>query len=141
MIKQIFYKYRNLILYGLIGGTCAFLDFIVYSGLCSLIPFLIANILSTHCGIFCSFFFNRKYNFKVEDRALTRFFSFYCIGLLGLAISEGLLYLLVRTMGMDEIAAKLITIFLVALFQFIMNKCITFRKTFHGDTTHRTTGV
>lgn len=141
MIRFFIEKYRNLILYGLIGGFCAFLDFIVYSSLCIIIPFLFANIISTHCGIFCSFFLNRKYNFKVEDRALTRFFSFYCIGLLGLAISEGLLYLMVRTMGLNEIAAKLITIFLVALFQFIMNKCITFRKTSHGETTHRTTSV
>ena len=26
MIRSLFQKYRNMILYGMIGGTCAFLD-------------------------------------------------------------------------------------------------------------------
>jgi len=132
MIKRLFQKYRNLILYGLIGGTCAMLDFIVYSGLCNIIPFLVANVISTHCGIFCSFFLNRKYNFKVEDNMLRRFFSFYAVGLLGLAISEGLLSLLVNGFSIEKLVAKAITIFVVALLQFILNKFITFKVQSNG---------
>mgnify|MGYP003440486746 CR=1 FL=1 len=132
MIKQLFEKYRNLILYGLIGGSCALLDFIVYSGLCSIIPFLVANVISTHCGIFCSFFLNRKYNFKVEDNTLRRFFSFYTVGLLGLAVSEGLLFLMVNYFGIEKIVSKLITVVAVALLQFVLNKFITFKTKKNG---------
>lgn len=132
MRKQFFEKYRNLILYGLIGGSCALLDFIVYSGLCSIIPFLVANVISTHCGIFCSFFLNRKYNFKVEDNTLRRFFSFYTVGLLGLAVSEGLLFLMVNYFGIEKIVSKLITVVVVALLQFVLNKFITFKTKKNG---------
>ncbi len=128
-MKQFFEKYRNLILYGLIGGSCALLDFIVYSGLCSIIPFLVANVISTHCGIFCSFFLNRKYNFKVEDNTLRRFFSFYTVGLLGLAVSEGLLFLMVNYFGIEKIVSKLITVVAVALLQFVF---ITFKTKKNG---------
>lgn len=131
-MKQFFEKYRNLILYGLIGGSCALLDFIVYSGLCSIIPFLVANVISTHCGIFCSFFLNRKYNFKVEDNTLRRFFSFYTVGLLGLAVSEGLLFLMVNYFGIEKIVSKLITVVAVALLQFVLNKFITFKTKKNG---------
>lgn len=132
MIKLLVQKYRNLILYGLIGGTCALLDFIVYSGLCNLISFLVANVISTHCGIFCSFFLNRKYNFKVEDNTLRRFFSFYTVGLLGLAVSEGLLFLMVNYFGIEKIVSKLITVVAVALLQFVLNKFITFKTKKNG---------
>ena len=91
-IKQLYYKYRNFILYGIIGGFCATLDFVIYSGLCYVnMNHLWANIISTHCGIFCSFLLNRSYNFKVKDKTGLRFLSFYIIGLIGLALSEGLL--------------------------------------------------
>lgn len=119
-------------MYGLIGGSCALLDFIVYSGLCSIIPFLVANVISTHCGIFCSFFMNRKYNFKVEDNTLRRFFSFYTVGLLGLAVSEGLLFLMVNYFGIEKIVSKLITVVAVALLQFVLNKFITFKTKKNG---------
>lgn len=132
MIKQIFQKNRNLILYGVIGGFCALLDFGIYSALCFCMPFLVANIISTHCGIFCSFCLNRKYNFKVEDKTFRRFLIFYAIGLLGLAVSEILLDLMVNRFGVEKLIAKLVTIVVVALLQFVLNKFITFKTKQNG---------
>lgn len=128
-IRQLYLKYRNFVLYGIIGGTCAGLDFIVYTILCYFgCNHLISNIISTHCGIFCSFLLNSYVNFKVSDKLLRRFLSFYTIGLLGLALSEGMLYLMVDMGGVNKIIAKLITVFVVALVQFFMNKFITFKR-------------
>ena len=104
------------------------LDFCVYWILCKLgIPYLVSNVISVHCGIICSFLLNRQYNFKVKDRAKVRFLSFYIIGLIGLAISSGILYLAVDCYHFYEIYAKIITIIVVALLQFVLNKFITFR--------------
>lgn len=128
-IRQLYLKYRNFVLYGIIGGTCAGLDFIVYTILCYFgCNHLISNIISTNCGIFCSFLLNSYVNFKVSDKLLRRFLSFYTIGLLGLALSEGMLYLMVDMGGVNKIIAKLITVFVVALVQFFMNKFITFKR-------------
>ncbi len=128
MIANLFQKYREFIVYGIIGGTCALFDFCVYSLLCFCIPFLIANIISTHCGIFLSFFLNRKYNFKVKDKTFRRFITFYVVGLLGLGLSELLLFVCVNQLNIEKLSAKLITVFIVALIQFVLNKCVTFRK-------------
>ena len=129
-LDKIFIRFRNLILYGLIGGFCAALDFGIYTGLCywDIMPYLWANIISIHIGIFTSFVLNRSFNFKVKDKVKTRFLSFYTVGLVGLGISEGMLYLMVTKGGWNEIVCKLISIVVVALIQFLLNKYITFRK-------------
>lgn len=122
-------RFRNLILYGIIGGICAALDFAIYSALCyfDIIFYLWANIISVHIGIFTSFFLNRSLNFKVKDKTTQRFLSFYAVGLTGLGISELMLYLMVTVGGMNELLCKLISIVVVALIQFLLNKYITFR--------------
>lgn len=130
MIRELYHKFRNLILYGIIGGCCAALDFGIYTALChfEIMPYLWANVISIHCGIFCSFFLNRSVNFKVKDKATLRFLSFYAVGLTGLGISELMLYMMVTMAGWNELICKLISIVVVALVQFILNKYITFKR-------------
>lgn len=131
-IKELFFKFRELIFYGLIGCFCAGLDFGVYSLLGLWIPYLWANVISVHCGIFCSFFLNRKYNFKVKDKPIQRFTIFYFVGLSGLALSELSLFILGDKLGWNYIIAKLISIVFVALYQFFLNKLITFKHVKNG---------
>ena len=129
-IKQLYSRFRNLILYGIIGGFCAGLDFGIYSGLCywDIMPYLLANIISIHVGIFTSFVLNRSINFKVKDKVKTRFLSFYVVGLVGLGISTLMLWLMVDMAHWNEIVCKLVTIVVVALVQFLLNKHITFKS-------------
>ncbi|MBR2368669.1 MAG: GtrA family protein [Paludibacteraceae bacterium] len=127
--KELFFRYQDLLFYAIIGGFCAGLDFGVYSVLCFIMPYLWANVISTHCGIFCSFLLNRQYNFKVKDKTIKRFFSFYTVGLLGLGISSLLLYILVDIAHFNELICKLLTIVIVAIIQFLLNKFITFKNT------------
>lgn len=129
VISSLYSRFRNLILYGIIGGACAALDFTIYSLLChfELLPYLWSNVVSIHCGIICSFFLNRTYNFKVKNKSFQRFLSFYAVGLIGLGISELMLYLMVEIKSWNEIVCKLISIVVVALIQFVLNKYITFK--------------
>lgn len=129
LIINLYRRFRTLILYAVIGGFCAGLDFAIYSVLChfDIMPYLWANVISIHCGIFASFFLNRSLNFKVKDKTLQRFFSFYAVGLVGLGISELMLYLMVDIFQWSEIICKLISIVVVALVQYILNTFITFK--------------
>lgn len=130
IIVSLYTKYKDFILYGLIGGLSAGLDFGVYSLLCLLgMNYQIANVISINCGIFCSFILNRHYNFKTKDKIAKRFLSFYIIGLFGLALTWLLLHFMVSMKGINKLIAKLITIFIVAIIQFFLNKFITFKKT------------
>ena len=134
MIKEVYSRFRNLILYGIIGGFCAALDFGVYSVLCywDFMPYLWVNIISIHIGILTSFVLNLSINFKVKHKTTQRFFSFYAVGLTGLGISELMLYLMVTLGGMNELLCKLISIVVVALIQFFLNKYITFKRNTNG---------
>lgn len=126
--KKLLLSNKDFILYAIIGGFCATLDFVVYTSLCFLMPYLWANVISTHCGIFCSFLLNRQFNFKVKDKTLIRFLSFYTVGLIGLGISSLLLFILVDLVNANEIICKLLTIVIVAIIQFLLNKFITFKN-------------
>lgn len=124
-------RYRQFVTYMTIGLFSAGVDYLIYSVLVDVvgIRYLVANIFSVHCGILSSFILNRQFNFKVKDYPLVRFVSFYLVGLLGLAISSGLLIALVEISQLDKSAAKIVAIVVVAVFQFILNKTITFRTT------------
>lgn len=125
----IYQRSRNLILYGIIGGFCSALDFVIYTLLChfDVLPYLWANVISVHIGIFTSFVLNRQLNFKIKDKIHQRFLSFYLVGLTGLGISSLMLYLMVDYAHWNEIVCKLITIVIVALVQYFLNKYITFK--------------
>ena len=131
LITKIFYKFRNLILYGIIGSCSSFLDFITYTFLIRIGEFnyLIANCISVIIGIVTSFILNRKYNFKVKDKTAKRFSIFLTIGLCGMLMSNLILYICIDCLSLDEIISKLCSIVFVVIIQFILNKYITFKPT------------
>lgn len=120
---------RQVVLYGIIGGGCALLDFVVFYLLFHKVGMneFLANILSVHLGILCSFLLNRKYNFKKTDHVARRGLSFYLTGLFGLALSEGLLWL-GGQLGFAVLLVKLFATGAVALVQFIINRTVAFGK-------------
>ncbi|MBQ8124304.1 MAG: GtrA family protein [Kiritimatiellae bacterium] len=125
-----FEKYRQLIVYCIIGCTGATFDFLVYAILTNAMGmhYQIANFLSVSFGIINNFFWNCYFNFKTKDRILRRLASFYSVGMFGWALSAGSLWLLIAVMGLNTLVAKLGTIFFVTVVQFCLNKFITFRK-------------
>lgn len=130
VISCIYNKFRNLILYGIIGGISSGLDFLIYYLLVNIvgIHYLIANTCSILIGITTSFTLNRHYNFKVKDKTKQRFVVFLCVGLFGLLLSTLILYICIQQLKLDELLSKLLSIVFVVVMQFIINKNITFKK-------------
>lgn len=130
-LKFLITKHCQFILYGLIGAFCSTLDFIIYTIFLWFTNdkfVLFANTLGVLAGIVTSFLLNRQYNFKVKDNTAKRFAVFLTIGLTGLALSTLFIFILVDVMHWNIIYSKLATIFIVAVFQFVLNKTITFKK-------------
>ena len=129
LVKSLYARFRNLILYGIIGVFCAGLDFGIFTVLCHyhVMDPQWANVISIHVGIFTSFILNRSFNFRVKNKTAVRFLSFYMVGLVGLGITALMLYLMVDLGHMNEVVCKLISIVVVALTQFVLNKYITFK--------------
>ena len=120
---------RQAFLYGVIGACSSGLDAALFALLCGPLawnPYL-ANILTVHCGIFCSFLLNRRFNFKMTDRTLRRFLMFYATGLFGLLLSQGILWVDSLVSG-HIMAVKILSIFVVAAVQFLLNRTFAFGK-------------
>ena len=119
---------RNFFLYGLIGGISAGFDALVFAVLVKGLGWneFLGNAVSTHCGIFLSFFLNSRYNFKKTDKLSRRFLSFYLTGLFGLALSSGILGL-GNHWEIDPMFTKLAAIIIVAVIQFFINRAAAFR--------------
>lgn len=129
LIQTLYTKYRNFVLYCLIGVVNTGVDFGIFALLdWTGLYFIIAHIISYHCGVFCSFFLNRYYNFKVKDKVVQRFLSFYASSMVAMALSAGLLYLFVTVVGMQHLLSKLIATILIVVCQFLFVKYFTFKK-------------
>ena len=129
LLKRLYAKFRHLILYGIIGSFTASLDFLVFTFLTKMlnVNYLVANCISVLVGITTSFYLNRTYNFKVNDKTAQRFSIFLAVGLTGLVMSNCILWVGIDKMHFNESLTKLASIVLVVFFQFLFNKFITFR--------------
>lgn len=130
LIKAIYCKFRNLILYGIIGSCTATLDFLIFTGLTQWSPihYILANVISCSTGIMCSFLLNRKYNFKVTDHTMRRMVIFFFVGVFGMFLSSVILHFCIDDMHWDELISKLASIVIVVIIQFFLNKYISFRE-------------
>ena len=130
MLSRLYQRFRNLILYGIIGSFTSALDFAVFTMLSKYIGihYIVANCISVLIGISTSFALNRSINFKVKDKTGKRFLIFLTVGVCGLLLSNLILYVGIDMLSGDELIVKLASIVLVVGFQFILNKFITFKE-------------
>lgn len=121
---------RELILYCMIGCTGATLDFVSYAVLNGWIGlhYQLSNFIGTNLGIINNFFLNRQFNFKAKNCIILRLMSFYAVGTMGWALGAGCLWFLIERTKVNSFVAKLVTIVVVTVVQFCLNKYVTFRK-------------
>lgn len=93
-----------------------------------MLDILISNIISQTLAVINNFILNSYFTFKVTDNRLKRFASFASIAIFGMVISSILLTLFIGVMGIDDMVAKVMAIFIVAAIQFVINKFFTFKE-------------
>ena len=131
VIHSLYSRFRHFILYGIIGSCSSGLDFLLYTLFVSIFGwhYLVSNCISVVAGITTSFTLNRNYNFKVKDKTRRRFSIFLAVGLCGMLLSNLILWCCIDQMALNKIVSKLLSIVLVVLFQFLINKYVTFKPT------------
>ena len=118
---------RQFISYILLGGVGAGVDLSLYSYMVhSSVPALLANVISTIGGIGTSYMLNSIFTFKESRIRITTVTKFFTVGLGGLCLSTGFLWLLTEILLLSPILSKILVMPLIALFQFILNKRWTF---------------
>ncbi len=122
-------KHRELLLYGLIGGTSVVIDFGVFLLLHTMsgVHELLAHAASVSAAVLFSFTMNAKYNFKTTDRIVARFATFVAVSAVGFVIGAAVIWGLVQFAVAAEIA-KLISLPVVAGVQFVLNSRVTFAE-------------
>lgn len=122
-------SFRQLVKYILIGVLGLVVDFGIYTILTHLgLNVEIANIISSSCGIINNFLWNSFTNFKVYDRFLLRFLSYFLVGQLTTVFTTVALFIFVNQLGFNNLIVKIVATFVATLIQFVINKLITFRK-------------
>ncbi|MEQ1531824.1 MAG: GtrA family protein [Methylococcales bacterium] len=87
-----------------------------------------ANAIGYLAGTLVSFVLNRKITFGVRDQLFRRLALFLGVASLGFLTSALLLWGIVDILKIDARLAKLITLPVVVVLQFSLNRLITFRK-------------
>lgn len=85
-----------------------------------------ANALGYLAGTLMSFSLNRIVTFDIRDQIMRRLAIFISIAALGFATSALLLWLLVELFNLNAHVAKLVTLPMVVILQYSLNRCITF---------------
>lgn len=119
----------QFIIYCLCGGMGVSADYVVYYlSLTAGIWYQYANGLGYLAGTLVSFALNRIFTFAKRDRVLQRLAMFLSVAAAGFAASALLLWLLVDLAHIDARWAKLVTLPMVVVLQFSLNRRITFKN-------------
>lgn len=127
-LRALAVRHRTLALYAAIGGGALVIDVGLYALLAlpvGLHP-VFANTISVIVSMLFSFTANSVLNFKVTDRVVARFLSFVLVTGAGYLVSTAMLAALVDGLHVDALLAKGLTLPVVLLLQYSLNKKITF---------------
>ncbi len=129
LISQIRQR-QQFVIYACIGIVGVSLDFASFAAFDRLLGwhYQFANVLSTSIGILVNFLLNVRFNFKVRDRLLIRFGSFYGVGLTGMGATALLLAIFVGWLALSALLVKFVTLVVVLLLQYNLNRWLTFRQ-------------
>lgn len=121
---------REVLLYGIIGGSSSLMDSLFYYFFTRHLNFseFASNFFSVNIGITISFVLNTFINFKITNKIIKRALSFYTVGYIGLLVSMIILYCGIHIFSINDMFVKLTSIFIVAAFQFVLNKVVTYGK-------------
>ena len=122
--RDLWQRYRHFFLYQLIGVSGVLLDLVLFLVLYNVVGLheQIATVISTSAGITNNFLLNSFLNFRKRDGMLRRFARFYSVGLLGIALVAVLLLVFHTWLGVDANVVKVVSMPIVAVFQFFLNK-------------------
>lgn len=119
----------QFLLYCLCGGIGVTTDyFVYYAALTFGVWYQVANVFGYLSGTLISFFLNRKITFGVRDKLARRLVMFVGVAGIGYSASAVILWLMVDIMSVDARIAKLLTLPVVVIIQFLMNRRITFNE-------------
>ena len=119
----------QFLLYCFCGGLGVSMDYgVFWLSIQSGLWYQLANALGYLAGTLLSFALNRIITFQMRDRVLQRLAIFLGVAGTGFGVSALLLWGLVQLLSIDPLIAKLITLPVVVVLQFSLNRRLTFKS-------------
>lgn len=134
MVKKIYTKYREKIMYLIIGGTTTIVSILAfYLFLYAFhINYMISNVLSFVIAVIYAYITNKIIVFQSKTKGFVKIFKEFTIfvssRLLSLGVETLTLYLLVDKLLVSEAISKLIVQVIVFILNYIFSKIFVFRK-------------
>ncbi len=135
-LHALFRKYRELIAYVIVGGLTTVVSMALYYG--STWAFLdgsdalqvqIANVISWVGAVAFAYVTNRVFVFQSHSTAVFReIVSFVSSRVLTLLLDMGCMWLMVTAIGVDHRIAKLVSMVLVTVGNYVVSKLLVFKK-------------
>lgn len=130
-MKNFFLKKINFqfLRYCFCGGVGLGVDLLIYYFLLFInTNYQIANLCGYLAGTVASFFLNRNITFEIKNRLKTRLIIFFGVACIGYLTSATLLEGLVHIIHIDPKYSKILTLPVIVLLQYYLNKKITFNQ-------------
>lgn len=135
-IKELFYKYEEIISYLIVGGLTTMVSLITYYLLVYTIldpnigiELQIANIVSWIFSVTFAYFTNRKYVFKSKNKiSFKEGISFYISRIGTLFLDMLMMYVFVTVLGFNDKIIKFVVQIIVIILNYILSKFIAFKK-------------
>ncbi len=132
-IKELFIKYRELIMYIIFGGLTTVVSFVSYYGFLWLgMHYIVAQALSWVLAVVFAFVVNKIFVFEDRDNTPAALFrqiwQFVSVRIASGVLETALLWLLVDILGFGEGIAKIPVAVLTVIINYIASKLLVFRK-------------
>lgn len=124
-------KWNNFFYYFVIAGFCSLIDLILLYILTEFlgILYLLSATISFIVVQILNYYVNKTFNFKNKSKHVSRQFSlFILINTVGLALSLGILALLVEVFGLWYILGRIISMLFAFNFNFFLHNRYTFAR-------------
>ena len=127
-IKELIIKYKQFILFCLVGASNTLITMGVYALLIKIgVPYLIASPLGYICGVVNGYLWSSKVVFK-KKRTVENATKFLIVNLIVLGVNTGLMWIWVDALSIHKILAQALTICFTMPLNFILNKLWTYRS-------------
>lgn len=121
----------QIIRYASVGGMVAAADLVFFTIFASwlMLPYLWVNFAGFILGTICNYLLSVRYVFESGKRysAKTEVVAVYIVSIIGLTVSQFLLYFLVSIVLFPLIASKILTLSIVFFWNYFARKNLVFR--------------
>ena len=118
--------YEQIFRFTIVGGIATIIDWIVYYLLFNYLNIdpLLANIFSFSVSVIYNYIASVKWVFNVDETKSKKktFVYFIFFSVIGLLLTELLLFVFINKMTFDEMISKIVATFIVMIFNFVTRK-------------------